>query len=217
MPFGAGNLPVVAYAREHLLAPGGVLIPERDVLMAAIVSNTSVHERAVGRARLGATSLTAMRTRLSNRIHRDRTRSVRPSDLMAPGATWGTLEYATVLPRPVHGHADWRIAREGTGHGLLLWFDAVLAGGRGFSTAPGFDVVYPQLFLPWTEPVLLHQGDAVAVDLWAQPEGESWGWNTEIAGPDGAKRAQYKQSTFLADVMPLKSNRRTIGDEGGPS
>jgi protein arginine N-methyltransferase 1 len=127
-------------------------------------------------------------------------RSVAPTDLLTPGATWATIDYSTALPQPVHGRATWRIHRQGVGHGLILWFEAELAAGVGFSTAPGIDVVYPQLFLPWADPVPLHEGDEVGVELWAQPEGESWGWNSTISRAEGSPPLRFRQSSFLAEL-----------------
>jgi protein arginine N-methyltransferase 1 len=199
MPSGAV---VMAHAREHFLAPAGILVPTHDVLHVAVVGSAALHERAVGPAATAGVTLHAMRHRLSNTVHKDRSRSIRPADLLTAGAAWATLDYASIAADPIRGHAEWLAAREAPGHGLLLWFDAVLADGIGFSSAPGQDVVHPQLFLPWPEPVAIHEGDRIAVDLWCQPEGESWGWNTRVSGTDGTHRAQLKQSTFLAELSP---------------
>jgi protein arginine N-methyltransferase 1 len=208
MPFGPANLAVLAHAREHVLAPGGTLIPQRDTLMVAVVESRTRYEHALGRVSAHGITLRTMRTRLANSVHKDRTRSIRPSDLLTPGATWGTLEYATAIAQPFSGKAAWRAEREGLGHGLLVWFDALLAGGHGFSTGPGLDVVYPQLFLPWTEPVPIAPGDRIEVQLWAQPEGDSWGWNTDVTRADGSDRARFKQATFLAEVSAPRAHQR---------
>jgi hypothetical protein len=142
-----------------------------------------------------------MRARLANETHKDRTRSIQPSDLATPGATWAVLDYARVRPEPVRGKVEWAIDRETMGHGLVLWFETTLIDGVEFSTEPGLDGVYPQLFLPWPEATTLRPGDSVAIDLCGQAEGEPWGWNTTLTDSHGAVRAAFKQSSFLGAVV----------------
>lgn len=197
MPSGAL---VLAHVRRKILAEDGVLIPLKDVLKVAVVASPLVYERAVGTLEANGVSLGALRSRMCNSVHKDRTRALRPRDLITSAATWATIDYATITPEPVHGQARWTMERDATGHGLLLWFDAVLTDGIGFSTAPGLECVHPQLFLPWTEPVGLHTGDRVVIDLWAQPDGSSWGWNSEIFQAKAGSRIHLKQSTFLSDL-----------------
>jgi len=117
--------------------------------------------------------------------------------LLSNPARWATLDYATAKPQRVTGSAGWDIDRFGTGCGLLLWFNTVLAHDHGFSTAPGNPGVYPQLFLPWTTPIDLAEGERVAVDLWAQADGDAWGWNTTVTDAQGRERGRFKQSSFL--------------------
>jgi hypothetical protein len=158
----------------------------------------------------------AMRSRLSNTVHRDRARSIRAADLLSPGSNWATIDYDTIVPRTVEGGASWEMKTTAEAHGLLLWFDTMLAAGHEFSTAPGLDGVYPQLFLPWTEPVLLKVGDTVAVKLWAPAEGDPWGWNTEIVRGPGDRTTRFKQSSFLGDLSPLERTPvQHVSDERG--
>ena len=196
MPMAPGNLAVIAHARTNFLAQGGTLIPARDDLFVAIVQSAEHYRRALGPEDTSGVSLRAMSSRLANSVHKDRQRSLEPSDLLSKPAQWGTLDYTTAKPRRVAGRAEWRIDRPGTGHGLLLWFDTVLAKHHGFSTAPGNAGVYPQLFLPWTTPIDLAEGETVAVDLWAQADGEPWGWNTTVTDAQSRERERFKQSTF---------------------
>ena len=214
MPLATGNLPVIAHARERFLAPGGALVPASDTLFAAVVSSAAAYERAVGPAAAGDVTLAAMRARLANSVHRDRTRSIGEPDLLTPGAAWATLDYTTLAPGPVNGRARWRAERDAVGHGLLLWFEATLAQGVTFSTRPGRDTVYPQIFLPWSEPVAIRAGDEIVVDLWATAEGETWGWNATVGAPGGEARALLKQSTFLS--APARPGGKGERPEGRP-
>ncbi|MGH7297449.1 MAG: 50S ribosomal protein L11 methyltransferase [Polyangiaceae bacterium] len=201
MPMAGASLAAVAHVRENLLAPGGVLIPKQDRLFGAVVESPSFYERAVGRLAAGGVTLVAMRSRLANTVYFDRARSIQPCDLLTPAALWASIDYSTVVPKTIHGRAEWCSARDGVGHGLLLWFDALLAEGCEFSTRPGaVNVVYPQVFLPWTEPVGLRQGETVEASLWASHDGKAWSWNTVVRGQMRREPLAFKQSSFLAEL-----------------
>jgi protein arginine N-methyltransferase 1 len=213
VPLSTGNLAAVAHARSNFLAPDGILIPQQDKMRVGVVGCAARYDEAVGLPAIDDITLGAMRRRLVNDVRKDRTRRVRPGDLLTEGTTWAVVDYRVQHPPTFHGRATWAIERRGVGHGLLVWFDTTLIGSEGFSTGPGSPsgTVYPQLFLPWTEPVALEQRDQVTVDLWAQVDGAPWGWNTSVADSNGRPRIQHKQSSFLADlarpVVPPEGHR----------
>jgi protein arginine N-methyltransferase 1 len=200
-PLAPGHLAVTQHARETFLAPGGHLIPREDRLRVAVVSSRKRYEQALGPAEAAHATMHAMRARLANDSHKDRTRSIQASDLATPGATWAVLDYARVRPEPVRGKVEWAVDRETMGHGLVLWFETTLVDGVAFSTEPGLDGVYPQLFLPWPEATTLRPRDRLAIDLCGQAEGEPWGWTTTLTDSNGDVRAAFKQSSFLGAVV----------------
>ena len=70
------------------------------------------------------------------------------------------------IARPKRGG---KVERAETCHGIVVWFDAELAEGIGFSNAPGApETIYGSFFFPWTQPVLLKQGQTVCVNLAAE-------------------------------------------------
>jgi hypothetical protein len=181
--------------------------------MVAVVEHAGLYEWALGPAKgpLGIT-LEAMRARLRNATCPDRGAvPLRRENVISEAALWATVEYATVEQGPITGRAQMRVERAGTGHGLALWFDAVLAEGQGFSTGPGHELCYGRLFLPWARPVPLNLGDRVSVDLWAQSSGEPWGWNSVVTAADGS-REEFKQSSFLGGAGRLTP--RGAGERG---
>jgi type I protein arginine methyltransferase len=206
LPMNGDHLAAIADARKRFLKPNGVLVPTRDRLMVAVAERVDLYEWALGPARgpLGVT-FEAMRDRLRQTIALDgRNVRLHPRDLLTAGAVWATLDYATVQPGPVTGRTDLRVERDGTGHGVTVWFEALLSEGEVFSTAPGYELCYGRLFLPWPHPVALAEGDVVKVDLWAQSNGDPWGWNTSVpAGP--GLRESFKQSTFIGAAGKLAS------------
>jgi protein arginine N-methyltransferase 1 len=117
----------------------------------------------------------------------------------------------------VAGELVWTAERAGTAHGLLVWFDAELADGIGFSNAPGQpELIYGQAFFPLQEPVTLVPGDVVTVQLRADLVDDDyvWRWGTRVTpqGDSGRVKANFKQSTFYGAPLSLdKLKRREAG------
>lgn len=199
LPLYRDHLAIVADVRARFLKPRGVLIPARDQLIVAVVDAPRLYEWAVGPAPgpLGVT-LESMRVRLRNATCFDRQNDpLRMDNVVSNARVWAALEYATVQPLPIEGRVELSVKRASTGHGLVVWFEALVGDQHGFSSAPGQDNSYGRLFLPWSSPLGLEEGDLVAVTLWAQPEGEPWGWNSSVTAVTG-RRHTFKQSSFLS-------------------
>ena len=115
------------------------------------------------------------------------------------------------------GELSWTAERPGTAHGLVVWFDAELANGIGFSNAPGEpELIYGQAFFPLQEPVALSEGDRVSVTLRADLVDDDyvWRWDTRVAanGEAGPVKARFRQSTFYGAPISLdKLKRREAG------
>jgi type I protein arginine methyltransferase len=211
LPLYGDHLSIIADVRARFLKGGGRLVPEQDRLMAALVEEPDLYNQSVGPARgpLGIT-LESMRERLVHATYVRSGTSVLPSDcIVSDAVSWAVLEYATAKSIPISGLAELRVNRASTVHGVMLWFETLLAGGHGFSTAPGRLHCYGQLFLPWPRPVVLAEGDVVTVDLWAQADGDPWGWNSSVPAGPGA-RESFKQSSFLSvQSKPAARMRRS--------
>ncbi|MGA7119584.1 MAG: 50S ribosomal protein L11 methyltransferase [Polyangiaceae bacterium] len=216
LPLFGDRLAVLADVRSRFLKPGGCMVPCRDRLMVAVVESAELYESALGPAKgpLGVT-LNAMRARLRNTTGTDRgSVPLRPENVLSAHGAWATLNYAMPQPASIAGSVDLSVQRHGTGHGLAVWFESILAEECGFTTAPGHELCYGRLFLPWSRPVALSAGDCVTIDLWAQPSGDPWGWNTVIEGVSGSREA-FKQSSFLAFAGKLSARSvagRTVSD-----
>jgi protein arginine N-methyltransferase 1 len=127
-----------------------------------------------------------------------------------PPACWATLDYAVIESPDICGEATWTMARAGTGHGLLVWYDAVLADGVGFSNAPNApELIFGAAFFPWASSVRLADGDGVTVALYADLVGNDYvyRWNSRVLdqGDPGRIKADFRQSSFFS--MPLAPAR----------
>jgi protein arginine N-methyltransferase 1 len=189
-------------ARRRLLAPGGILIPQCDVLWAAVVEAPDLYSDGVAPWEHNGFGLdmTAARRIVTNTWRKAR---VNPEQLLAKPQSWVTLDYSTLEGVHVSHEMTWTALRAGTAHGLSIWFDSTLAQGVHISNAPGEpELCYGNAFFPWLQPVDVRAGDIISVALHANLVGEDyvWRWNTSVFDQHGPQRlkARFNQSTFFA-------------------
>ena len=187
LPLFGQHIPSIVDARKRLLAPGGTLIARSDKLWVAPVEAPESFGKLVDpwqRNTLGQDLSPAHRRAVSE----FRKLRAKPEQLLAPPQLWATLDYATVENPDVRGTLHWTVERDGTGHGILVWFEMDLADGISFSNAPGApEAIYGSMFFPWVASVPLTAGQSVCVDLGAKllEKDYFWRWTTQI-GPSAA-------------------------------
>jgi protein arginine N-methyltransferase 1 len=214
LPLFGQHLPALADARRRLLAPGGVLIPRRDVLWAAVAEAPDLYHRLVGvwEESVQDLRLTAARRLAVNAWAKQRSA---PEQLLTAPASWATLEYATCEEANATGSVSWQLERTGTAHGLCLWFDAELVDDVGFSNAPGKpELIYGHLFVPLAQPAAVIAGDRIDVTLEARLVGDDylWRWETRVCDAAGAVKAHHRQSTLAGMLLAPGSLRKRAAD-----
>jgi len=225
LPLLERHIPAIVDARVRFLAPGGTLIPRKDTLWAAIAEAPKPYGSLVDpwdRNTFGQ-DLSPARRLIVNDVQKV---SADVDRLLTSGRLWATLDYNSIENPDVRGNLEWRVERAGTGHGLVVWFDADLADGIGFSNFPSpRATVYGSLFFPWPQPVALAPDQFVAVDLEAKllEEDYVWRWTTRIESHDGARTPliHFEQSQLAGEVLSgAKLHRRAaayvphLSDEG---
>jgi len=225
LPLFQQIIPSLVDARRRFLAPGGVFVPRRDTIWAAVVELEEVYQENIqpwGKDYHGL-DLSLVRPLVTNDFRRV---VIKAEQILAAPQCWASIDYTSVETPNVQGQITWSISRLGVGHGLGLWFDSDLAPGIGFSNAPGEQAsFYGRMFFPWLEPVALAPGDTVTVDLYADLVGNQyvWRWDTLIQGPGrpDQPKASFRQSTFLSIPFSPAKVRQTsanyipkIGQEG---
>src|SRR5439155_25901894 len=114
LPWLKQHVPSIVDARSRLLAPGGNLIPKRDVLWAAIVETPKYYDRLIKpwlRERFdlnmeaGSQIVTNV---LSNHA------GVTPDQLLSKPYRWATIDYLTVESPDVSAEMMFQITRPGT-------------------------------------------------------------------------------------------------------
>ncbi len=201
LPLFEQNVSSIIDARERLLAPGGVLIPQRDVLWASLVEAPEQYDEIVDPWRTQFDlDLSAGRRLETNMWRKSR---IKPDQLLSNPVCWTTLDYHEVTSPDVRAEISWQATRKGTAHGVAAWFDSELAEGIRFSNHPAApEMIYGAGFFPFLQPVELMEGEHVTVKLAADlvNDGYVWRWDTEVPG-----KASFKQSTFFG--VPLSTNQ----------
>lgn len=206
LPWFQKHIPSIIDARTRLLAPGGVLIPRRDILWAALVEAPETYEEIVGPWRncLFAVDLSAGLAKITNCWRKTR---IKPDELLTGATCWTTLDYHTIDSVDTHAQISWRAERPGVAHGIVVWFETELGDGIGFSNRPGApELVYGNGFFPFPQPVDVREGERVAVKLRADlvKDDYVWTWATDFAD----QKIGFRQSTFFGTPLSPEQLRK---------
>ena len=216
MPFYNGNIPSLVDARHRHLAPGGRILPARDILRAVPANAPKEYDldEPWGKNRFGI-DLSAGRPFVANSWWRAEADTVDKARFLSDVATWGTIDYMTVDTSNVDGTMHWHIESEDTMHGYYVWFDGEIADGLGFSNTPlSPELVYGRGFFPLEKPVHVVPGDEVSTRMSVKLMGEehTYRWDTRITGADGTVKASFRQSTFRSKPISLERLRQLAPD-----
>ena len=207
-PFHGRHLASAADMRARLLMPGGVCIPRRDRVFGALVDDAALYGRTVDAwsgvpERLSRESLTSL---MANGWFRARATG---EQLISEPVPFATLDYDRPAPAL---QASWKIGatRDGTAHGLLLWFDTDLTDRITLSNAPSAPpALYGQAFFPFRPTFVMRRGDQLHVEMRAVLAGDDYAW-TWSARDDAARSVRH--STLLSlpldpEALALRSER----------
>ena len=216
LPLFSTHIPSIADARRRFLRPGGTIIPRKDQIWAAIVEAPEDYGKIVDpwdRNNLGQ-DFTVARLKVLNEFRKAR---VKTEQLLTVPQLWATLDYTTIQNPNVRSTLQWTVERNGTGHGILVWFDMELAEGVGFSNGPEApEAIYGAAFFPWLEPVPLMKGQNICVEMQAKllESDYFWSWATRIESAEKAGDIIkcFEQSQLQGAVLSLTKLRKTGSD-----
>jgi type I protein arginine methyltransferase len=198
MPLHDHAIPSLEDARQRLLAPGGIMIPQRDTLKAAVIEAAEYYAELTSpwRSLVPVLDLSSSLAPILNQTYSG---SFKKDQLLTQPLDWGVLDYTVGAATRVSAELEFHTARKGTAHGLCVWFEAKLFEDFAYSTGPGAkDSVYGQLFLPWVQQVALEEGERIHLTLHADLVGQDyiWRWETKIPATANHPALHFKQSTF---------------------
>jgi protein arginine N-methyltransferase 1 len=213
LPLFGQHITSIIDARRRFLAPGGALIARKDRMWVAVVDAPEEYNKIVDawdRNALGQDRAVARR----KAVNEFRKVRVTPDQLLTTPQLWATLDYTTIESPDVRGILRWKAERNGTGHGILVWFDMELCDGVAFSNGPASpETIYGSVFIPWLEPVPLAEGQNICVDLEAKllEKEYFWRWTTQIESAEKPGEIAYRfdQSELQASMLSLAKLRKT--------
>ncbi len=216
LPLHLTSLPSLIDARERWLAPGGIMIPQRDSLWVALASTPELYQARVasgGNGRYGLDLQLVHQMAGSDWFSAE----IAHDQLVVEPRSWATIDYAHMDSPNVAGEAHWTMDRAATVHGFAGWFEASLFDDIGFSTAPaGPLTVYKQAFFPWPQPVDLAAGDRVSLVLQADSVGGDyvWRWDSTVRAPGAQEsvKASFRQCSLGGLPIPSDRLRRHSAD-----
>jgi protein arginine N-methyltransferase 1 len=208
LPLKERAIPTIIDARRRLLKPGGVLIPQRDTVWAALVEANEIyrtHYDDPWRRSNDGFNLEAARQRRVNTISRHQLKTER---LLSVPVPWATFDYRTVETASVNGTVEFEVLRAGLADGFIMWFDSELIDGINLSNAPGKpELIYGHLFFPMQEPLPVLQKQVITVNVRADLIGDDyvWQWTTVATCPTASdKIIRYQQSSFFNNVFSVQ-------------
>jgi hypothetical protein len=125
-------------------------------------------------------------------------------DLLAPGASWGEIDYLTTETPHHRGAAEWVLDGAMVMDGVAVWFEAHVGAGYSFSTVPGSGATtYSHLYLPFTAPVSIPAGGSVALNIAAHFVGGHyvWAWSARVRSSDGRESWTIAQNSVAERVL----------------
>ena len=196
LPLFEEHIPALIHARERLLKPDGVLIPQRARLFCAPISSADLYVQMLEPWRsVAGVDLTPAETMAMHTPHALR---VEPQHLAGEPQCWAELDYATIDSPNVSGTAAWQLTPSRVVHGIALWFDTVLHGDITYSSGPwSSGSVHATMVLPLLEPRTF---ESLRVTLDATLAGARYVTTWQV---NDAPR----QSTFLAEPRSSASFR----------
>jgi protein arginine N-methyltransferase 1 len=216
LPWFQHHLPSISDAGRRLLAPGGILIPQRDTLWAAVVEAPDHYDKLVGPWEDNdcGFDLTAARKLVTNTWSKAR---VEPDQLLVEPVCWVEIDYYHLESPDIQAEIAGTATRRGTAHGLSVWFDSELTDGVRLSNRPGEpELIYGNALFPLSQPVEVTTGDRISVNLSANLVGDDyiWRWHTRIFSGDQTERlkADFKQSTFFGVPLSGAQLRKRAAD-----
>ncbi len=206
LPLFGQHIPSIIDARRRHLAPGGMLIPKRDTFWVALAEGREAYNELVKPwdSPYGL-KMESAKQHILNSWSDNNTELFKLNDLLIEPQIWTVLDYTTIENANTSSpDIIQKAKRDGTAHGLLLWFDAEIAAGIGFSNAPGSEKgteVYGRAFFPLLKPVPIVSGDTIRLNIEAELIDNCyiWRWHTRIYNQDNltAIKADFQQFTEM--------------------
>jgi len=212
LPLHGKHIPAVLDARKRILKPGGILIPMRDTLNVCVVEAPELYKDYSEPWDANPYHLNQHHARELS-VNQWSYGRVPAEQMLTHGQTWGVLDYHNLETPDLSGTVTQRFVRNGMAHGLMVWFDAELLDGIGFSNAPDCQEharVYGSAFFPFLNPVEVSENDEARIEIKVVLVNDeyTWCWNTAIVSGENVTKANFEQSTFYGTIFSIENLRK---------
>lgn len=165
-------------ARQRLLRPGAVLLPQRLRLWVAAAQSFDDHAVVADWQSPDLSyDYSAARRRAERTLW---FADIEPSNLLGQPELAADIHLATALNETITSAGHLRVDRDGTLHGLACWFDSLLCPGVTVDNMPPrCDSSWSHGFLPLAEPLAVSAGDRLTWELSVSADGEHWTWQLD--------------------------------------
>ena len=210
LPFFQGHIPAISDARRRFLKPGGVQIAQKDTIWLSCIEAPELHE-SITAPWTGSPYGLAMTAVLDLTLNQWRRADIEAGQMITPPQCCGEIDYETVEETGFRASVSVRANRNGTCHGVGVWFDSLLADGVQLSNSPDAPrLIYGKAFFPWPRPIPIEKGDSINVDLKCElVDGEYvWVWESSLRPARGAGAVHFRQSEFFGQPLSLAQIKR---------
>jgi type I protein arginine methyltransferase len=227
LPLFGNHISAIIDARRRFLAPNGVLIAQQDNLRATVIESPDGYRELIQpwTNKFFGLDLSAGWPLVANTCCY---LTDKQAKLLTRPSTLVVLDYRTITDSNVSGELASIVDNPGTGHGVAVWFDRIVADGIKISNEPGAPEgvntsdIYGQVFFPWPNSVDLKPSDRVSFRMKANliEDKYIWRWETIIRGaePGQAIKAHFRQSSLHGHPIVLQSlNKREAEYNPAPS
>lgn len=168
-------------ARQRLLRPGAVMLPQRLRLWVAAAETFENHTLVSDwwAPDLPYDYAAAQRRAAQTLWFAD----IMPGNLLGQPELAADIDLTTVLNETTTAAGHVSVDRDGTLHGLACWFDSLLCAGVTVDNLPPRSgSSWSQGFLPLAEPEAVYAGDQLSWELSVSADGQDWTWQVERVG-----------------------------------
>ena len=165
-------------ARQRLLRPGAVLVPNRLRVWVAAVESFDDHALVADWRTLPLPYDYAAAHRRASRTlwYVDLT----SNHLLGQPELAADVDLTSAPDEAITSAGTVRVDRDGTLHGLACWFDSLLSPGVTVDNLPPrTDSSWSHGFLPLAEPIAVVAGDEFCWELSVSADGEHWSWRID--------------------------------------
>jgi protein arginine N-methyltransferase 1 len=171
-------------ARQRLLRPGAVVLPQRLRVWVAAAQSFDDHALVSDwrSADLPYDYSAAERRAARTLWYADLT----PNNLLGQPELAADVDLRTATDATISSSGHLQVDRDGTLHGLACWFDSLLCPGVTVDNLPPrTGSSWSHGFLPLAEPLAVAAGDQLGWELAVSTDGEHWTWQVDRIDPGG--------------------------------